>query len=110
LSLVTYEDVDAELAATASYAADGDVSLAKRRVTALLRKLDFAQQSANSGQMVAFQMQVIQTQLDQCRAFLRMNDTPSDNAKLTNPSVVHYDQSTLRGRTINPFLYDGGVP
>jgi hypothetical protein len=95
--LTTYDQVEAELAATAGYDVDYDVSLAKRRVAALRRKLDFAQQSAQGGQMVAFQMQIIENQLNQVLTWVRANDTPSDAQRLKNPSVTHADFSTFRG-------------
>jgi hypothetical protein len=96
-TLNTFDEVNAELAATASYDVDYDISLAKRRVVALRRKLDFAQQSAQSGSMVAFQMQTIENQLNQVLAWVRANDTPSDAQRLKNPQVTHADFSTFRG-------------
>jgi hypothetical protein len=95
--LTTYAGVDAELAATATYDVDYDVSLAKRRVSALRRKLDFASQSSQSGNQVAFQMQIVQDQLNQVLAWLQANGDPSNAQLLKNPSVVHADFSTFRG-------------
>lgn len=97
MPLTTFEEVDAELAATAGYDVDGEVSLAKRRVAALRRKLDFAMSSGRDGQTVAFQQQIIQDQLNQALAFIRANDEPSDATLLRNPSMTHADFSNLRG-------------
>ncbi|MDP6717960.1 MAG: hypothetical protein QGF59_04885 [Pirellulaceae bacterium] len=44
--LTTPEGIEAELAATARYDVDDDLDLAKRRVAALRRKLDFAQSAS----------------------------------------------------------------
>lgn len=96
-ALTTFEDVDAELAATAGYDVDRDVSLAKRRVAALRRKLDFAMSSGRDGQNVAFQQQIIQDQLNQALAFVRANETLTEAQTLANPNVTHADFSTLRG-------------
>lgn len=96
-ALDTFDDVDAELAATAGYDVDQDVDLAKRRVAALRRKLDFAAQSGRNGQSVMFQQQIIQDQLHQALAFIRANQTPSDAQLLRNPEVTHADFSKLRG-------------
>lgn len=109
--LTTYEAVDAELAATADYDVAFDTDKAQRRVAALRRKLDFSSQMAQGGQMVAFQMQTIQDQLNAAIAWLKANGAAvSDQQKLRNPSVVHYDASTLRGRSFNPYQCNGGVP
>jgi hypothetical protein len=44
--LTTPEGIEAELASTARYDVDDDLDLAKRRVGALRRKLDFAQSAS----------------------------------------------------------------
>jgi hypothetical protein len=109
-TLNTFAEVDAELAATADYDVAVDIDKAQRRVAALRRKLDFAQQAAQSGSNMAFALQITQDELKSARAWLTANGAPpSDQQKLRNPSVTHYDQSTLRGPSVNPYLYDGGV-
>lgn len=108
--LTTYAGVDAELAATATYDTDFDTSLAKRRVAALRRKLDFASQSSQSGNQVAFQMQIVENQLNQVLAWLKANGDPSNAEMLKNPSVTHADFSTLRGSGLIPYNYPGGIP
>lgn len=96
--LSTFEIVDSELAATAGYDVENDVSLARRRVAALRRKLDFAASSGRDGQNAAFQQQIIQDQLNGVLAWLRANDTTlSQDQLMRDPSVLHADFSTLRG-------------
>ncbi len=108
--LNTYADVDAELAATADYDVAGDIDKAQRRISALRRKLDFAQQAAQSGSNMAFALQITQDELKAAMSWLKANGPPpSDQQKCRNPSVTHYDQSTLRGNSVNPYLCDGGV-
>ena len=89
--------IEAVLAATADYDVEYDISKAKRRVAALRRKLDFPMSSGQGDQQMAFQMQVIENQLNQALAFVRANETPSDAQRLANPSVTHADFSTFRG-------------
>ena len=96
--LTLYSEVDAELAATAGYDVEGDVALAKRRVAALRRKLDFAANSGRDGQTVGYQQQIIQEQLNQALAFIRASESPTEAQLLRNPDVTHADFSNLRGR------------
>jgi hypothetical protein len=91
--LSTYAAVDAELAETAGYDVERDVSQAKRRVAALRRKLDFASSSMEAGRELSFQQQIIQEQLNQALAFIRANEDVSDADRLRNPDVVHADFS-----------------
>ena len=96
VSLVTYVEVEAELAATAAYDVTTDVSLAQRRVAALRRKLDFAEASDENGRKVEFNHIVVQKQLDQVVEWVRNNAVLSDAAKLNDPSVIHADFSMFR--------------
>jgi len=95
--LATPSGIEAVLAATADYDVEYDISKAKRRVAALRRKLDFPMSSGQGDNSMAFQMQVIQDQLNQCLAFVRANETPSEAQRLANPNVTHADFSTFRG-------------
>jgi len=96
-TLNTFAQVDAELAATADYDVENDVSKAKRRVAALRRKLDFVSSSTRDGQTLAFQQREISRQLQQAIAFVRSNQTTSEAQRLANPDVTHADFSTFRG-------------
>ncbi len=87
--------VDAVLAATASYDIDRDVAMAKRRVTALRRKLDFATTSRRDGQSMEFDFAIIQSQLQQALDWIQANETLTDAQRLSNPSVLHADFSTF---------------
>lgn len=93
----TFAGVEAVLADTADYDVTRDAAKARRRVAALRRKLDFAASSARDGQSLTYQQQVIERQLQQCLAFLRTVDTPTDAQRLANPQVTHADFSTFRG-------------
>jgi predicted ATPase len=95
--LTTYENVEAELAATADYDVAQDADKAKRRIAALRRKLDFAAESSRDGQALKFQQQHIENQLNQALAWLRENGDQTNAQKLANPSVTHADFSTFRG-------------
>lgn len=95
--LTTYAQVEAELAATAGYDVNESVSEAKRRVAALRRKLDFAEQSDENGRMIRFNQQVVLAQLDQALAFVRANEDRSETQRIQNPTVLHADFSTFRG-------------
>lgn len=95
--LTTYANVEAELAATASYAANGSVAEAKRRASALTRKLDFAEQSDEEGREIRFNHKVILAQLESVQAFIRVMRDPTEAERLSNPNVVHADFSTMRG-------------
>lgn len=95
--LTTATGIEAVLAATASYDVDRDADAARRRVAALRRKLDFAASSSRDGQSLMYQQQVIERQLQQCLAFLRSVDAPTDAQRRANPSVTHADFSSLRG-------------
>ena len=94
--LTTLAGIEAELAATADYDVEIDVSKAKRRVAALRRKLDFPQSSGRGEQNIAFAMQAIENQLQQVLAWTAATDTPSEAQRLANPDVVHADFSTFR--------------
>lgn len=93
--LTTISGVEAELAATARYDVDGDVDMAKRRVAALRRKLDFPAQAGRSEQSVSFQLNLIENELNRALAFVRANTTPTAAQLTANPSVVHADWSTF---------------
>lgn len=93
--LETYRDVEAELAATATYRSARSVSLAKRRQDALIRKLDFAEQSDENGQTIRFNHQVVERQLEQVVEFIEQFETLSRAERLSNPSVLHADFSTF---------------
>lgn len=95
--LTTLAGIEAELAATADYDVERDVSKAKRRVAALRRKLDFPQSTGRGEQNIAFTMQTIENQLQQAIAFVAGNETLTDAQRLANPSVTHADFSTFRG-------------
>lgn len=95
--LATLAGIEAELAETARYDVDGDVSLAKRRVAALRRKLDFPQSTGRGEQNIAFALQITQDELNKALAFIAANATPTDAQLLQNPSVLHTDFSTFRG-------------
>jgi len=93
--LTTATGIEAVLADTSRYDVDRDVTLAKRRVAALRRKLDFAASSARDGQSLQFQQQIIQDQLNQALAFIGAHETLTDAERLANPSVVHADFTTF---------------
>jgi hypothetical protein len=95
--LSTVAGIEAELADTADYDVALDVSKAKRRVSALRRKLDFPQSTGRGEQNVAFAMQAIENQLQQVLAFIAANDAPGEAQRLANPDVVHADFSNFRG-------------
>jgi len=97
--LTTYANVESELAATAGYDVDDDLSQAKRRVAALRRKLDFAESSDENGTKIEFNHAIVEKQLSQVLMFheIKKKETLSDAEDLANPSVVHSDFSTLRG-------------
>jgi hypothetical protein len=82
--LTTLLGIEAELAATADYDITLDVSKAKRRVAALRRKLDFPQSTGRGEQNIAFAMQAIENQLQQVRAWIAANETPSEVQRLAN--------------------------
>lgn len=97
-TLDTLAQVDAELAATSGYDVEGDVSKAIRHAAALRRRLHFAQSSGRGKMNMAFFMQAIQDQLQQCLAWINANNTSQTDAqRLANPSVTHADFSTFRG-------------
>lgn len=91
--LTTYDQVDAELAATASFRANASVAEARRRIAALTRKLDFAEQSDKNGELIRFNHQIVAAQLEAAIQFVEDNATPTDADRLNNPDVVHYDQT-----------------
>ncbi len=99
--LTTIAGIEAELAVTADYDMENDVSKAKRRVAALRRKLDFPAEFrrdlAGDEQSAKFAMQAIENQIAQAIAFVQANVAPSEAQQLANPSVLHADFSTLRG-------------
>lgn len=95
--LTTLAQIEAELAATASYDVDNDVSKAKRRAAALRRKLDFPQSIGHGEANISYFMQVIENQLNQALAFVAAYDTPSEAQRLANPDVVHADFSNFHG-------------
>ena len=59
-----YSGIEAELAATADYDVENDVAKAKRRVTALRRKLDFPSSIGRDQQSIQFAVQTIENQLN----------------------------------------------
>lgn len=89
----TYAEVDAELGKTADYATTRDVEKAKRRHAALTRKLDFVASSARDGQNFQFQQQVIERQLEKVEAFIEAHETPTEDERKANPTVLHADFS-----------------
>ena len=93
--LITYTQVEAELALTAAYDVNNSVAEAKRRVAALRRKLDFSESSDESGRAVTFNQKVIQDQLNQALAYVRANDVLTEAQRLANPDVLHADFSTF---------------
>lgn len=95
--LSTYALVEAELAATAGYDVNDSLSEAKRRVAALRRKLDFAEQSDESGREIRFNHDVVLKQLEQAIAYVRANVELTEEQRLANPSVIHADFSTFGG-------------
>jgi len=90
--LTFYTQVEAELAATAGYDINYSLSEAKRRVAALRRKLDFAQQSDENGRTIVFNHAIVQNQLNQALAYVRANDSANGE-----PDVIHADFSTFGG-------------
>ena len=98
-SLETYGQVEAELAATAGYDVNNDLSQAKRRVAALRRKLDFAEQSDENGNEIRFNHQIVENQLNQAVAFVQAQsvDTGTEAERLANPDVVHADFAGFGG-------------
>lgn len=96
----TYEGVEAVLAATSDYDIAGSVTNAQRHAQALRRKLHFASSSGREGQSVAYQLQLIESQLRQCLAWLSANMEWTDAQREANPDVLHADFSTLRGYSI----------
>ncbi len=100
-ALITPEDIELELALTASYDIDGDLAMARRRVIALRRKLDLPHVVQNESQEhVELEMNIINGQLQQALNWIRANGPANAN----NPSVVHADFSTFRGYA----SHDGG--
>jgi len=95
--LTTIAGIEAELAATADYDVEIDVSKAKRRVAALRRKLDFPASMGRDQQSMQFSMQAIENQIAQALAFVQANQALSESQRLANPSVLHADFSTFRG-------------
>lgn len=94
-TLTTYAQVEAELAATASYDVNNSVSEAQRRAAALRRKLDFAEQSDEEGRKIRFNHEIVQSQLRDAVAYVRDQQIQTDAEKLKNPVVVHADFSTF---------------
>lgn len=95
--LTTYAQVEAELAATASYRSNKSVSEAKRRLDALTRKLDFAEQSDENGRMIRFNFKQVENQISAVEFYVRNNEELTDAERLANPDVIHSDFSTFGG-------------
>jgi hypothetical protein len=95
--LTTLAGIEAELAATADYDVENDLSKARRRVAALRRKLDFPQATGRGEQNVSFYLQAIENQIQQALAFIAANQTLTDAQRQANPDVTHADFSTFRG-------------
>jgi len=95
-TLNTFAQVDAELAATADYDIENDISKAKRRVAALRRKLDFVSSSTRDSQTMQFQQSEIRRQLQSAIDFVRGNQATTESQRLANPNVVHADFSQFR--------------
>jgi len=91
--LTTISGIETVLAATAGYDVDGDVDLAKRRVAALRRKLDFAESSGRDGTDYRFNHQVIERQLRQALEYVAANQPLTEAQRKANPSVLHADFS-----------------
>lgn len=100
--LSTLALIEAELAVTADYDVEQDVSKAKRRVAALRRKLDFPQSIARGEQNIAFALQILENQMRSALAFVALNTSPSEAQRLANPSVTHADFTTFRGYGVAP--------
>lgn len=98
-ALITAADIDNELALTADYDVADDVDKARRRVTALRRKLDLPQQAGKDQESVTLAMMTIERQLQSALNWIAANTDPSECQKLRNPDVVHADFSTFRGYT-----------
>jgi hypothetical protein len=92
--LLTIAQVNAELAATAAYDVDNDLALAKRRVAALRRKMDFAQQMGRDSQLVAFDLQRTENQLAEVKQWLAANGGASNDAT-KSASCIHADYSDI---------------
>ena len=91
--LTTPTGIEAELAATARYDVDDDLDLAKRRVAALRRKLDFAQSASADDNSYTFGTAATERQLEQVLSFVAGNSSQSEADRLANPSVIHADFS-----------------
>lgn len=91
----TPSGVEAVLADTADYDHERSTAKAKRRITALRRKLDFAASSARDGQSIQFQQAVIERQLNQTIAWLKANESRTEAQRKANPQVTHADFSTF---------------
>lgn len=102
-ALFTLADVDLELALTADYRATGDVDKARRRVTALTRKLDFPETAGKDQESVKLAMQTIENQLQRVEAWLNANTDQTADQQLRDPNVTHADFSSFRGYSRSGF-------
>jgi hypothetical protein len=95
--LTTYTQVEAELAATAGYDATNDTTLAKRRVAALRRKMDFAEASDENGRKIQFNFSVVESQLATALEWIKRAefDSMAESAKISDPNVLHADFSNF---------------
>lgn len=96
-ALFTPAEIDNELALTADFEATEDVDKARRRLTALTRKLDLPEMASKDQESVRLAVLEIHAQQQFVRNWIVANSDPSDAQKLRNPSVVHADFSTFRG-------------
>ena len=89
----TITGIEAVLAATASYDVDGDVDMAKRRATALRRKLDLAQMSMRGTNQYMFAHVVTERELQRVLAYVSANTSRTEAQRKANPRVLHADYS-----------------
>jgi len=96
--LTTITGIEAVLAATSDYDTTRDAAKARRYVAAIRRRLHMAASSGRDGQTLQFNVQVLESELRAALAWLRANDSPTEQQRLNNPSVTHADFTTFRGR------------
>lgn len=94
--LTTIAQIEAELAVTATYDVDNNVDLAKRRLAALRRKLDFPSQIARGENSLQFAIAAIERQIASILEWLKQNQETTAAQRLSNPDVTHADWSEFR--------------
>lgn len=94
--LTTFAQIEAELAVTATFDVDGDVAMAKRRLAALRRKLDFPSQIARGENNLQFAISAIENQIAYILAWISANADATETARLSNPDVTHADWRMFR--------------